>query len=164
MDSVSEFLVCSAWCEWFPKCTTYVRTVFSYACVCVFFFAWEKALSGRDQKPNSWTYNFVEVSGHNLESSHTLGFFCTLILTSLFRAGARMSVIKLILAWNTISCCGLNETHRYPWRLQGFLSVNLVFLVAYRTFPGCSLTPDWIFPGFFEFRCAYLFPARTCPG
>ena len=24
-----------------------------------------------DWKPNSWTYNFVEVSGHNLESSHT---------------------------------------------------------------------------------------------
>jgi len=26
------------------------------------------------QKPNSWTYNFFEVSGHNLESSHTWGF------------------------------------------------------------------------------------------
>ncbi len=26
------------------------------------------------QKPNSWTYNFVEVSGHNLESSQTWGF------------------------------------------------------------------------------------------
>ncbi len=25
-------------------------------------------------KPNSWTYNFVEVSGHNLESSQTWGF------------------------------------------------------------------------------------------
>ncbi len=29
----------------------------------------------RVQKPNSWTYSFVEVSGHNLESSQTLGFF-----------------------------------------------------------------------------------------
>ncbi len=28
-------------------------------------------------KPNSWTYNFVEVSGHNLERSQTRGF-CTL--------------------------------------------------------------------------------------
>ncbi len=28
----------------------------------------------RNQKPNSWTYNFIEVSGHNLESSQTLGF------------------------------------------------------------------------------------------
>jgi hypothetical protein len=28
----------------------------------------------RVQKPNSWTYNFVEVSGHNLESSRTWGF------------------------------------------------------------------------------------------
>ncbi len=27
-----------------------------------------------NQKPNSWTYNFVEVSGHNLESSQTWGF------------------------------------------------------------------------------------------
>ncbi len=27
------------------------------------------------QKPNSWTYNFVEVSGHDLESSQTWGFF-----------------------------------------------------------------------------------------
>ncbi len=26
------------------------------------------------QKPDSWTYNFVEVSGHNLESSQTWGF------------------------------------------------------------------------------------------
>ncbi len=26
------------------------------------------------QKPNSWTYNFVEVSGHYLESSQTWGF------------------------------------------------------------------------------------------
>ncbi len=25
-------------------------------------------------KPNSWTYDFVEVSGHNLESSQTWGF------------------------------------------------------------------------------------------
>jgi hypothetical protein len=31
------------------------------------------------QKPNSWTYYFVEVSGHNLESSQTWGF-CTDIL------------------------------------------------------------------------------------
>ncbi len=28
----------------------------------------------RNQKPNSWTYNFIEVSGHNLESSQTWGF------------------------------------------------------------------------------------------
>jgi hypothetical protein len=27
-----------------------------------------------DQKPNSWTYNFIEVSGRNLESSQTRGF------------------------------------------------------------------------------------------
>jgi hypothetical protein len=33
-------------------------------------------------------------------------------LTALFLAGARMSVIKLILARNTISCCGLNKLHR----------------------------------------------------
>ncbi len=26
------------------------------------------------QKPNSWEYNFVEVSGHNLERSQTYGF------------------------------------------------------------------------------------------
>ncbi len=27
-----------------------------------------------EQKPNSWTYSFFEVSGHNLESSQTSGF------------------------------------------------------------------------------------------
>ncbi len=27
-----------------------------------------------EQKPNSWTFNFIEVSGHNLESSQTYGF------------------------------------------------------------------------------------------
>ncbi len=26
------------------------------------------------EKPNSWAYNFIEVSGHNLESSQTWGF------------------------------------------------------------------------------------------
>ncbi len=31
-------------------------------------------LSGIEQKPNSWTFNFVEVSVHNLESSQTWGF------------------------------------------------------------------------------------------
>ncbi len=30
--------------------------------------------SERAQKPNSWTYKFVEVSEHNLESSQTWGF------------------------------------------------------------------------------------------
>ncbi len=28
----------------------------------------------RVRKPNSWTYNFIEVSGHKLESSQTWGF------------------------------------------------------------------------------------------
>ncbi len=37
------------------------------------FQAWQKEILA-DRKPNSWTYNFVEVSGHNLESSQTLGF------------------------------------------------------------------------------------------
>ncbi len=32
-----------------------------------------------DQTPNSWTYNFVEVFGHNLESSLTWGFFLHLL-------------------------------------------------------------------------------------
>jgi hypothetical protein len=31
-------------------------------------------VSVRDQKPNSWTYNFVEISRHNLESSQAWGF------------------------------------------------------------------------------------------
>ncbi len=30
------------------------------------------------QKPNSWTYNFVEVSGHNLDSSQTWGLRVTM--------------------------------------------------------------------------------------
>jgi len=30
--------------------------------------------SHKAQKPNSWTYNFIEVSGRNLESSLTSGF------------------------------------------------------------------------------------------
>jgi len=34
---------------------------------------WVRGFSS-DQKPNSWTYHHVEVSGHNLESSPTLGF------------------------------------------------------------------------------------------
>ncbi len=33
-----------------------------------------KRVLGTVQKPNSWTYNFVEVFRHNLESSQTWGF------------------------------------------------------------------------------------------
>ncbi len=37
------------------------------------------------QKPNSWTYNFVEVSGHNLESSKTWGFHIQCLLQTSFK-------------------------------------------------------------------------------
>ena len=82
----------------------------------------------------------------------------------LFRAGARMSVIKLFLARNTIPFCSLNKTRRQPGILQGFLSTNLVYLFADRTFPGCSLTPARNSPGILEIRWVYQFPAGTFPG
>ncbi len=32
-----------------------------------------RIIRNRFQKPNSWTYNFIDVSGHNIESSQTWG-------------------------------------------------------------------------------------------
>ena len=83
-----------------------------------------------------------------------------------FRAGARMSVIKLFLARNMIPFCecGLNKTRPQPGIIQGFLSTNLVYLFTGRTFPGCSLTPARNSPGILEIRQVYQFLARTFPG
>ncbi len=39
-----------------------------------FYFSTCVCLTPWAQEPNSWTYNFVEVSGHNLEISETWGF------------------------------------------------------------------------------------------
>jgi hypothetical protein len=36
-------------------------------------------------KPNSWTYNFVEVSGHTLESSQTCGSVYNVYITNQFQ-------------------------------------------------------------------------------
>jgi hypothetical protein len=42
--------------------------------MCFFIVQFERSLKKHYiVKPNSWTYNFVEVSEHNLESSQTLG-------------------------------------------------------------------------------------------
>ncbi len=40
---------------------------------CKTFSMYKKGVTPIVLKPNSWTYNFVEVSGHNLESSQTWG-------------------------------------------------------------------------------------------
>ncbi len=40
----------------------------------LWFVWWDRGTTRIDQKPNSWTHNFVEVSGHNLESSQAWGF------------------------------------------------------------------------------------------
>ncbi len=82
----------------------------------------------------------------------------------LFWAGARMSVIKLFLARKTIPFCGLNKTRPWPGILQGFLSTNLVYIFADRTFPRCSITPARNSPGILEIRWVYQFPAGTFPG
>ncbi len=44
-------------------------------------YGWEVGIEAENiysnlssQEPTSWMYNFVEVSGHNLESSQTWGF------------------------------------------------------------------------------------------
>jgi hypothetical protein len=56
-------------------------------------------------------------------------------LNGLFRAPARMSVIKLILARKMIYFCGLNKTHGQPGVLQGFLKTRLLHLFPGRKFP-----------------------------
>ncbi len=42
--------------------------------ICMYISSTNKNRVAPFLKPNSWTYNFVEVSGHNLESSQTWGF------------------------------------------------------------------------------------------
>ena len=85
-------------------------------------------------------------------------------MNGLFRAPARVSVIKLFLARNMIPFCRLNKTRCQPGTLQGFLSINLMYLFPDRTFPGCSLTSARKSPGILEIRPVYLFPAGTFPG
>ncbi len=49
-------ICCSAFCHCGQRLSTLI-------------LCFKRQNSCRSQKPNSWTYNFVEVSGHNLESS-----------------------------------------------------------------------------------------------
>jgi hypothetical protein len=44
-------------------------------------------------------------------------------VNGLFRAPARMSVIKLFLAWNTISFCGLNKLFAIAWSSPGIFEI-----------------------------------------
>ncbi len=49
----------------------------SLICGSVTVYVWQCTSQIPDhcvQKPNSWTFNFVEISGHNLEGSQTWGF------------------------------------------------------------------------------------------
>ncbi len=54
------------------------------------------------QKPNSWTNHFVEVSGHNLESSQTCGF-CIDVLNH------RFSSFTVYINWTFKNCKRLRE-------------------------------------------------------
>ncbi len=61
------------------------------------------------QKPNSWTYNFVEVSGHNLESSQAWGFLYG-FLKPLgkgygFRSGFLLSPLQCTVTEETVRGC-----------------------------------------------------------
>jgi hypothetical protein len=48
----------------------FVAPWFIFLAYCVINVHYEPLI----QRPNSWTYNFAEISGHNLESSQTWGF------------------------------------------------------------------------------------------
>ncbi len=53
------------------------------------------------QKPNSWTHNFVEISGHKIESSQTWGFHiqcfhCKPVSTHIFTKGGWGGGVKSI--------------------------------------------------------------------
>ncbi len=47
--------------------------------------SWRKNQPG--MKPNSWTYNFLEVSGHNLENSQTLLYIANQFQTTFAQGG-----------------------------------------------------------------------------
>jgi hypothetical protein len=62
-------------------------------------------------------------------------------VNGLFRAPARMSVIKLFLARNMIYFCGLNKTLCQPGALEGFFKTRLVYL-----FPCMEFSKKFYFP------------------
>ncbi len=80
----------------------------------------------------------------------------------LFRASARMSVIKLFLARKMIYFCGLNKTVCQPGVLQGFLKTRLVYLFPCWNFPRNSTSPARNILKLLGVQ--YLFPDRTFPG
>ncbi len=51
----------------------------------IFTRKWTRHLFHPDQKQNSWTYNFVEVSGPNLDSSQTGGCIYNVYNTNQFK-------------------------------------------------------------------------------
>ncbi len=81
-------------------------------------------------------------------------------VNELFRAPARMSVIKLLLAGNTISFCGLNKLFAIAGSSPGILKIRFVYLFPDRNFPRNSPTPTRnIWNGL-----VFLFPDRSFPG
>ncbi len=59
-------------------------------------------------KPNSWTYNFVEFSGHNLESSKTWGFHCLNYKPVCSKGGGR--IVKSVCINVTVASTGRRKS------------------------------------------------------
>jgi hypothetical protein len=80
---------------------------------------WKKEVHWFTQKPNSWTYNFIEVSGHNLECSQQ-GCGSAFISSG---SGSRSG--SSILGWIPNGSGSNTDPDPDPIRIQGFNDQNL---------------------------------------
>ncbi len=82
-------------------------------------------------------------------------------LNGLFRAPARVSVIKLVLARNTISFCGLNKLFAIARSSPGIFENLYCVPVPRPWFSQKFPYPDPEYSGIFENDIVFLFPDRN---
>ncbi len=87
---------------------------------------WYTVLPSVLQKPNSWTYNFFEVSGHNLKSSQTWGF-CKDFLNyrETVRGGVSMKNYKYQGQAVEVT---LNSKEENSWKIQKISCLNIEYV------------------------------------
>ncbi len=88
-------------------------------------------------KPNSWTYNFVEVSGHIVESSQTWGFRTQSLhfklVSNYFCSGVK-SVSRGDCPENSASGCTVKNLSTPPTPLGTYTRLNKVLYVLSTSF------------------------------
>jgi hypothetical protein len=88
---VQSCSVRSSWEDW------YILPI-SYLSLCTRWFLQSVAATTiRSRRWNSWTYTFLEVFGHNLESSQTWGFYLSFLLSTNCYSWTNLSVLHWLI-------------------------------------------------------------------